>query len=398
MAMPSQYHEIDVLEAYDLVQTGDPNLIILDVRTYDEYRTTHLIDSISVPIDDLELIMSETGDLANSILLVYCNKGTTSQLACEILIQMGFENVYNILGGIVDWVAESLPVFTTSHHITIDSGYSMDIVPLIAVQSSCDTCTDCSHDDTSVEIDSIVLEEDEDHRIIETTITFEEETSVFLITITRLWSMETITDGVTRSIDLYTTDTIGPDSSTHQYNTLKFTAQHEEYSLSLETILSLSGEDYYNSAVSSIRFKPSQDVGDVSVEVIEFTSEIKLSEMFKGISKAAKKLGEMYDDDGLESLSMNYDRIESELLYLSKTVKTQLTVYDLDIQYSYVVLIDDWWTCWPGCIIPWGILCTMTCAAACVFFPPFCFFEYACLSAGCPAAVILYCEWIGACP
>ena len=34
---------------------------------------------------------------------VYCKAGARSAQACQIMKQLGFENTYNLLGGIIEW-------------------------------------------------------------------------------------------------------------------------------------------------------------------------------------------------------------------------------------------------------------------------------------------------------
>jgi rhodanese-related sulfurtransferase len=41
---------------------------------------------------------------------VICNSGNRSRVASEALVQMGFSSVYNVSGGIQDWLRADLPV------------------------------------------------------------------------------------------------------------------------------------------------------------------------------------------------------------------------------------------------------------------------------------------------
>ena len=43
-------------------------------------------------------------------IVVYCNSGVRSKIACNILVQHGFKEVYNLKGGIDAWVSKGFPV------------------------------------------------------------------------------------------------------------------------------------------------------------------------------------------------------------------------------------------------------------------------------------------------
>lgn len=76
-------------------------VLILDVRTEEEFVTGHIVNAINIPVDELEYRISELKE-KEAIILVYCKSGARSVVACEILESNGFDNIYNI-GGVVDW-------------------------------------------------------------------------------------------------------------------------------------------------------------------------------------------------------------------------------------------------------------------------------------------------------
>lgn len=75
-----------------------PDAILLDVRTYEEYRQGHIPGSKNVPLQFLD----EVAGLANqkdTPLFVYCRSGSRSAQAVSVLRRMGYTAVKNI-GGI----------------------------------------------------------------------------------------------------------------------------------------------------------------------------------------------------------------------------------------------------------------------------------------------------------
>ena len=83
------------------------NIILLDVRTTQEYNQAHIPGCILIPLDELNnKATSELKD-KNAKIIVYCRSGGRSATACSILTNLGYTNVYNMLGGIMGWKYET---------------------------------------------------------------------------------------------------------------------------------------------------------------------------------------------------------------------------------------------------------------------------------------------------
>ena len=66
------------------------NYIIVDVRTKEEYDSSHVVGSINIPYDTID----ENTDLDKSkTIIVYCRSGKRSSIASETLKKLG----YNVL-------------------------------------------------------------------------------------------------------------------------------------------------------------------------------------------------------------------------------------------------------------------------------------------------------------
>ena len=80
------------------------NSVVLDVRTPEEYDEGCIVNSINLNIYDSQFFMGELNKLnKKDFIHVYCRTGSRSFQACEIIKQLGFENVYNLEGGILEW-------------------------------------------------------------------------------------------------------------------------------------------------------------------------------------------------------------------------------------------------------------------------------------------------------
>ena len=91
-------------EDWVLQLEADENSVILDVRTEDECNQGVIPNSINIDIYLGQEFMEqlETLDKTKNY-YVYCRSGARSAKACEAMNNLGFENAYNLLGGILEW-------------------------------------------------------------------------------------------------------------------------------------------------------------------------------------------------------------------------------------------------------------------------------------------------------
>ncbi len=88
-------------------------LILLDIRTHDEFNVSHLpnaffVDYNSFSTKDLDTLSH------HAQIIVYCSVGYRSERIGERLIEAGFEDVKNLYGGIFDWVNKEYPVINAA--------------------------------------------------------------------------------------------------------------------------------------------------------------------------------------------------------------------------------------------------------------------------------------------
>ena len=104
------YKTISVSDASAMIQSS-PNLLVVDVRTPEEYAQGHLQGAINIPLSDLPLRIG--GLDPNRPILVYCQTGYRSAQASAILVKAGFTQVYNMDGGITAWINSGYPTVTS---------------------------------------------------------------------------------------------------------------------------------------------------------------------------------------------------------------------------------------------------------------------------------------------
>jgi len=98
-------------EAYILIQENkdNPNFVILDVRTPEEFLGEYIENAVNLDYYS-DTFRNNLDKLdKNKTYLIYCRSGRRSENALNIMKELGFREVYNMLGGIVKWKSEELP-------------------------------------------------------------------------------------------------------------------------------------------------------------------------------------------------------------------------------------------------------------------------------------------------
>jgi len=78
------------------------NVIVLDVRTAEEFAMGHIRGAILLPLDEIATQASYTIPDKETLVLVYCRSGVRSLNAAWLLVDMGYTRVFEF-GGIIDW-------------------------------------------------------------------------------------------------------------------------------------------------------------------------------------------------------------------------------------------------------------------------------------------------------
>lgn len=95
--------------------------LLIDVRTAEENKVATIPGSVNIPLDELRFRLDEIPD--NKRIIVYCAVGMRGYLASRILMQNGFENVFNLSGGYKTYsVATGQPAAIQYFAVKITSG------------------------------------------------------------------------------------------------------------------------------------------------------------------------------------------------------------------------------------------------------------------------------------
>jgi len=103
--------DITPQEAFTSIQNNqnNPDFVIIDVRTPAEFAEEHIENATNIDFYS-EAFRDTLNNLdKNKTYLIYCRSGVRSGSALDIMAELNFREVYNILGGINQWKAEGFP-------------------------------------------------------------------------------------------------------------------------------------------------------------------------------------------------------------------------------------------------------------------------------------------------
>jgi hypothetical protein len=170
------------------------------------------------------------------------------------------------------------------------------------------------------------------------------------------------------------------------YYILDFFSQTPYYNLTVSTRLHKLNSEIYASSSTLINLKP-LNTGITTIEYVNITSSVKLSELFSIYGKISKEINKIYqksDNYSLNDISRNYKFIFEEMNFLSKTIENDLSPFDLPILQNTGKIVDacgDWLcllVCGAACLIGCGAGSAVICGAACATSCAGCWTIWAC--------------------
>lgn len=99
------FYEIDQDVAKEIMDSEE-DIVILDVRSKEEYDEGHIIGAMVIPHDEIEDLAEEMILDKDKTILVYCRSGNRSKVAAKALAEVGYTDVREF-GGIITWEYET---------------------------------------------------------------------------------------------------------------------------------------------------------------------------------------------------------------------------------------------------------------------------------------------------
>ncbi len=93
---------------------GEARLVVLDVRTPEEFAAGHVPGAVNVPYDQVEARLAELSGAKNQDVVLYCRSGRRAQVAAGVLAQAGFTRLSHLEGDFPGWSEAGLPTQVTA--------------------------------------------------------------------------------------------------------------------------------------------------------------------------------------------------------------------------------------------------------------------------------------------
>lgn len=91
------YTTINSNVAMNLIE--EEHAIVIDVRSIEEYNREHIEGAVNIPLDMINNVDYELDET----IIVYCQSGMRSMEAAKMLSKLGYTNLYNLDGGLLNW-------------------------------------------------------------------------------------------------------------------------------------------------------------------------------------------------------------------------------------------------------------------------------------------------------
>lgn len=106
----SQIPEITVETVKNEIDSGN-EMVLLDVRTAEEFNAGHLPHSVNIQRGLLEFIIGKKYPAKDTDLVLYCRTDARAALCTNTLKEMGYANAKNLKGGFKAWGEGGYPIY-----------------------------------------------------------------------------------------------------------------------------------------------------------------------------------------------------------------------------------------------------------------------------------------------
>ena len=88
---------------------NNEDAVIVDVRPAKEYKTGHIVDAVNIPYSQLSEQAGQLEKHKDRPLVLVCKMGQHAGGMAKQLKAKGFEPVYRLRGGMMEWTSAQMP-------------------------------------------------------------------------------------------------------------------------------------------------------------------------------------------------------------------------------------------------------------------------------------------------
>jgi rhodanese-related sulfurtransferase len=104
----NQYESISALIA--VTKMNNDETVIVDVRDNHEFIKNHIENAINIPLTKIDEQLASLETHKKHPIIITCQTGARSTAACKSFTKAGFEQVFNMIGGMQSWEDNKLPI------------------------------------------------------------------------------------------------------------------------------------------------------------------------------------------------------------------------------------------------------------------------------------------------
>jgi rhodanese-related sulfurtransferase len=117
-------HSVPYIYVHELSElTTQP--LLFDTREQEEYKISHLEDAVYLGFNEFKFSKSTSLPRdKDTMIVVYCSLGIRSEIIGKKLISEGYTQVYNLYGGIFEWINKGKKVYNNKQETPKVHAYS----------------------------------------------------------------------------------------------------------------------------------------------------------------------------------------------------------------------------------------------------------------------------------
>ena len=91
-------------ELIEFIELNDA--VLVDVRTEDEYNSGYIENSLNIDYFSNDFSLNTDKLDKSTPIILYCRSGNRSSMSVNKISKLGFKEIYNLEGGILEWIEE----------------------------------------------------------------------------------------------------------------------------------------------------------------------------------------------------------------------------------------------------------------------------------------------------
>ncbi len=92
------------------LMVNNDNALVVDVRPDKEFKQGHIVDALNIPVSQVKDRIGQLEKHKDRPLVLVCKTGQQTSGVAKQLRAAGFEKVYRLTGGLMEWSGSQMPL------------------------------------------------------------------------------------------------------------------------------------------------------------------------------------------------------------------------------------------------------------------------------------------------